>query len=206
MKATSTCTLLILACTISGMAQQLAGTYWETGHSGNVQGITHFSSDSVIQLVDSLPDLVVSHYTEIGNNFYITDKPGVTPCDSSIGHYTFEIRNDSLFFTRVTENCNERRVILTLLFYKLYPFLLNENDLEKGLKIFPNPANEEVNIEINSEFLNRKLYLTDALGQLILTQPMDKKIITIDLSELPRGMYFIRVEGLGETGLKLNHL
>ena len=59
--------------------------------------------------------------------------------------------------------------------------------INNGIKVYPNPAKDRVTIEGTG-----KAIITNALGQTILTKEIDGKA-TI---ELPRGMYFVKMNGV----------
>lgn len=59
--------------------------------------------------------------------------------------------------------------------------------INNGIKVYPNPAKDRVTIEGTG-----KATITNALGQTILTKEIDGKA-TI---ELPRGMYFVKMNGV----------
>jgi OOP family OmpA-OmpF porin len=77
----------------------------------------------------------------------------------------------------------------------------NENRFENRLNIYPNPINENINIEIidNQTIINIKLYTI--LGELVLERNMDDQHIKIDISELSTGIYLLEI-----TDLQSNHV
>ncbi len=60
-----------------------------------------------------------------------------------------------------------------------------------GVRLFPNPANEVVRVEANEEVLKISIYNTR--GELIVLHKSDQ-INSVDISALPAGMYFVRME------------
>ncbi|MBX2875716.1 MAG: T9SS type A sorting domain-containing protein [Saprospiraceae bacterium] len=67
-----------------------------------------------------------------------------------------------------------------------------------GLRIFPNPARDQVRIEIPNISLGRSaLYLYNSFGQLIYQSPIAQQrqgAISWELADLPAGIYFISLE------------
>lgn len=70
------------------------------------------------------------------------------------------------------------------------------------LKIFPNPANEIINIQgipVQAEFVN--VYRSD--GKLVITEPVTSGKVSINISKLTHGLYFVMVHGLSSKFIKL---
>lgn len=78
--------------------------------------------------------------------------------------------------------------------------VVDVNDLENivGIKVYPNPANNILNIEFDGPVLNDlKLSLLDLQGRLILNQnqgPTSKGIVRLDLQEVIQGTYILRLQ------------
>ncbi|MCB0380447.1 MAG: T9SS type A sorting domain-containing protein [Flavobacteriales bacterium] len=64
-----------------------------------------------------------------------------------------------------------------------------------GFNLFPNPANELLNISFGTETVTAKMRLTDLFGRILLSKSynsVNKDVL--DLSKLPQGYYFILLE------------
>lgn len=73
------------------------------------------------------------------------------------------------------------------------PLAINEYN-DKLFNIYPNPAGNQAYIEINnSEFLNAQLVITDSRGRLIFDELVFANKLTLDLSKMEAGLYFIRL-------------
>jgi CubicO group peptidase (beta-lactamase class C family) len=71
--------------------------------------------------------------------------------------------------------------------------LLNEISQNESVKIFPNPASNELNIELSNNFKINSITIFDNTGKMVLNKIGNHdKII---LYQLPEGLYFIKVEG-----------
>jgi chitodextrinase/C1A family cysteine protease len=60
-----------------------------------------------------------------------------------------------------------------------------------GLRIFPNPVNDQLNVMFNNEFNNNTVKIYSSEGALLKTTIMNKPI---DVSSLPEGLYIISVD------------
>ncbi|MBN2745562.1 MAG: choice-of-anchor L domain-containing protein [Bacteroidales bacterium] len=82
------------------------------------------------------------------------------------------------------------------------PSSIIENDLSIHISIYPNPANEILNIETNTVF--NSLEIIDIEGRIVLTTMFKDHI---DISKLPAGNYFLTLKGnTGKTTRKFSKL
>ncbi|MDO8998762.1 MAG: T9SS type A sorting domain-containing protein [Bacteroidota bacterium] len=73
------------------------------------------------------------------------------------------------------------------------PLGVNENDkLSNQVNVFPNPANTELNIDLNNTIKNYSVVLTDLTGKKIIESVNTNKI---DVSKIEKGIYILHVTG-----------
>jgi hypothetical protein len=85
--------------------------------------------------------------------------------------------------------------------------LSEEGNINKGskmVKIFPNPNLGEFILDIQSSFTNNtNLYLVDVSGRILHTQAISIQEgttqIQLDKTDLPSGIYFIKIDGFDQT-------
>jgi hypothetical protein len=65
--------------------------------------------------------------------------------------------------------------------------------LANKVKVYPNPTKSEVNIALSNEG-QAKITFYNQIGMLVKQVSMDKAFGTIDINNLPAGMYYIQVE------------
>jgi hypothetical protein len=70
------------------------------------------------------------------------------------------------------------------------------------VSIFPNPANSEINIEGLNKNENNTIQIFDVQGKLVITKIITEKG-TIDLSELNKGVYVIKIGELAQRIVKM---
>ncbi|MEN8228163.1 MAG: T9SS type A sorting domain-containing protein [Bacteroidota bacterium] len=70
-----------------------------------------------------------------------------------------------------------------------------------GISIYPNPTDGKVNITSSNRDIQR-VSVIDSCGKLVLQQPTITSHLTIDLSDQPAGIYFIKVHTRDEIILK----
>jgi hypothetical protein len=77
------------------------------------------------------------------------------------------------------------------------------NDIKNlNIKIYPNPTNNIINIEGLTKNENNAIQIFDVQGKLVITKKINEKGI-IDLSELNKGVYVIKVGEVAQRILKM---
>lgn len=71
---------------------------------------------------------------------------------------------------------------------------INENnDQTENYKVFPNPFNQELTIEVKSAQAN-DFEIYNVIGELVISGKLNSQINTIDLSSLPPNVYLLQIE------------
>lgn len=78
---------------------------------------------------------------------------------------------------------------------------IDESNSEKGVNIYPNPANSTVKILNNSDFDINKIEIIDLLGRTVVSTNESERI---DVSTLPEGQYFVKIQGESTIVRKLS--
>jgi len=66
-------------------------------------------------------------------------------------------------------------------------------DEEAIFEIFPNPVSNVLYVNYSDFQSNASIELYDALGKLVVNQPLNNQQISVDLSNLQNGLYFIKL-------------
>jgi len=61
--------------------------------------------------------------------------------------------------------------------------------------VYPNPADNKVNVQVNNGFDVRKLVVTDMTGRVIHTIATSKQLYVLDIQDWPSGVYFVQIVG-----------
>lgn len=94
-------------------------------------------------------------------------------------------------------------------FYRGIPYTDIETALNKidGIKLFPNPASENINIQIPAAYEKAQLQIFDISGRLIIQQQLPEQVLThsISVSDLQKGVYFVVIakEGMRSVSEKM---
>ena len=77
------------------------------------------------------------------------------------------------------------------------------NDIKNSnIKIYPNPTNNNINIEGLTKNENNAIQIFDVQGKLVITKTINEKG-TIDLSELNKGVYVIKIGEVAQRIVKM---
>jgi hypothetical protein len=68
-----------------------------------------------------------------------------------------------------------------------------------GIILYPNPASDELNIEVNEAFIGKSFQMYSTSGELVKKGKLDSKTNRISLAKLPSGIYSIQVPELQEV-------
>lgn len=88
--------------------------------------------------------------------------------------------------------------------YQLMTTLAVNSLANKDLKtkVYPNPANEIVQIEVDDHLLNRNFRIVSVSGNVLKTGSLKSKITEIHIADLSSGMYFINIENYANQSFK----
>lgn len=187
--------LLNFSLLVSG--QQLANTTWEIyDTTGAFFLYFQFGSDTVGYSADNISFTDVATYSENGSQFMINDLPS-GPCSAAdTGLYSFQILNDTLFFTLISEPCTGRDVTFADYTWVSTTAQLTENSaIDPGL--FPNPATEKVFLKAGAVAAGTEIRLLDSYGRLVsVFYAAENGKTEIPVSELNPGLYFVEISSL----------
>lgn len=74
--------------------------------------------------------------------------------------------------------------------------------LANSISLMPNPANNHIELHVNSNANMKEAVVYNAFGQMIQTVVLTDNHAHIDLSDMAAGMYFVRVNGEGVSSVK----
>jgi hypothetical protein len=74
------------------------------------------------------------------------------------------------------------------------PLGISEKNSSAPILIFPNPAHQQINVvTASAPFTGGHIYIYSLQGAVCADQNLSKQRSELDISELPRGMYFLKV-------------
>ena len=118
--------------------------------------------------------------------------------------YTIEgLTANSTYDVRVKAICaaDNQSDFITATFTTLVD-AINDVTLAQNISLMPNPADNYIELSINSNVEVKEAVVFNAFGQMIQTVQLTENHARIDLSNMAAGMYFVRVNGEGMTATK----
>lgn len=80
---------------------------------------------------------------------------------------------------------------------------INEITINSLFSIYPNPANEFINVELVAEALEATtISIISALGEVVLNEKVSTNNITLKTENLTNGIYFIKIESRNGSAIK----
>ncbi len=70
---------------------------------------------------------------------------------------------------------------------------INEAAANNLFKVYPNPANSQINVEINTNLIGSIYTITDQIGKTVLSGKLTKENSTIELGDLSGGIYLLSI-------------
>jgi hypothetical protein len=70
---------------------------------------------------------------------------------------------------------------------------LNENGALAGLRVYPNPSNGQLNVELNNT-ADKNVQIVDVTGRVVLSAQSTEATLKFNLSTLANGVYYVKVK------------
>ena len=70
---------------------------------------------------------------------------------------------------------------------------INEASINNLYKVYPNPANSNINLEINKSLIGSIFTITDQIGKTVLSGILNTETSTIELGDLSGGIYLLSI-------------
>lgn len=161
-------------------------------------------------VTDSLTGQVVTQTFSVlqGNDLSISAQSDTLYAQGTAANYQWYLNGDPIsganvafFIPQVAGNYSVATFYGTCLSESVYfnPQLSVSGISTFGITLYPNPASEEINIDINEVFVGKSYQLFSSAGEVVKKGKLDSKTNRISLAKLPSGTYTIRVNGAQET-------
>lgn len=75
--------------------------------------------------------------------------------------------------------------------YQDYVSLLGMHEIETGIRIYPIPSSSTFYIETNDDLMGSKIFITNSVGEVVLSKDLRANTVEVDLSSCSRGTYYI---------------
>lgn len=99
--------------------------------------------------------------------------------------------NATYYASQTVNNCESRSINAARLAVTVHVVLANQAFDNRVISVYPNPANDVLNIAFADDLKSVEIYNT--LGQKVNAQYPNKKEIRLDISGLQPGVYFVKI-------------
>lgn len=106
---------------------------------------------------------------------------------------SFGPQGDDISYARCPDGTGPFSAALPTFNISNCPNAIGENESEPAITVYPNPANGFVTVEFNNTKQINHLSLISMIGRELRSVNTIKRTETIDITDLPAGLYFIRV-------------
>jgi hypothetical protein len=185
---------------ISLQAQSLVNTAWTTNLQGTSINV-RFTATTVDIAQTGSPYDSVATYTESGSTFSVTDIDPVS-CGTDVGVYAISYTGNTMSLAITTEPCTARGD-----FFANGPFTQTNISVFEAAKfattkLYPNPANNVINLDINEGF-DEEVYLIYSIqGQIVSAGTLHSGENSISIAGLKSGLYQIKLKDNATATLK----
>ncbi|WP_188112263.1 T9SS type A sorting domain-containing protein [Aquimarina sp. RZ0] len=80
-------------------------------------------------------------------------------------------------------------------------YIIDNNDTFDGINIYPNPIISTISISLE-EINDSSVQIMNIIGNVIIDKKMESKMTHIDLQDMPKGMYLMRIRSNNKTVIK----
>jgi hypothetical protein len=122
-------------------------------------------------------------YNTNDNTFVLTDLEAMTP-------YTVRVANactETLLSQWTSEDFETTNVGI------------NGAELDGALSLFPNPASTMVTLRVSEMMVGSTVSIVDVNGRVVMSEVLNNQTLTVDLSNMSQGAYFVRITGEQNT-------
>ncbi len=165
--------------TISNITQNTATASWTAGGSESSWNL-QYRPAAITSGWENITNITEPYYTLTGLNANSSYQVRVQAvCENSSSEWTLPPAN----FTTLEVG-------------------IDNLGLSNSISLMPNPADNHIELRVNSTVVMKEAVVYNAFGQLIQTIQLTDNHARIDLSEMAAGMYFLRVNGEDVTATK----
>jgi hypothetical protein len=177
---------------------QLGATFWDYGNLSSGGRITGIDNSSQLNQWDHyiFTASMANNSMKVYKNGTIILQGNYTSGYSSIGDISFG-GNPSYFAGKIDDIGIWNRALNQQEITALYNGgTVGLNDLHQpvSFSVYPNPAQNIINIKVNPEDLGLPIKLFDIYGKLALSKTIDQKDFNLDLTNLANGIYLLRFD------------
>jgi hypothetical protein len=143
----------------------------------------------------------VNGETEWEVSWAISENVGNATVNGSPAYLLTDLLSDTVYQICVKAICSDAvQSADTCIEVRTKPVGINDIPLASGVKLYPNPASEQLTIDMESRF--NTVEVTSTLGQVVYRANLTETRKVIDVTGYSAGMYYVRLQGEAGTVTK----
>ncbi|MCD6063529.1 MAG: Fibronectin type domain protein, partial [Flavipsychrobacter sp.] len=148
------------------------------------------------------PHNIITGWTPVSGavsyEYYLSTSPTPTPTGDTTIHQGVALsglKSMGTYYFCVRTRCGGNNSSFWMCDTVYTPVALNVADNEKNdrLVFYPNPVASLLTVKATTPAVNNQLILTDVFGRMLYQSAIEKDDLTIDMSQLPAGIYILRL-------------
>lgn len=186
----------------NGISQQSGSSF--TGLSPNDYDLTVFdntgcqggvitetiSEPSPIDVTTSVNDLTITANFS-GGTYQWVECPSFSAVTGETNqNYTATQNGDYAVIVTDSDGCTDTSACVTIDDVSI------SNYDKNSFKIYPNPASNNIVIEVGESYMNATISISDSKGAEIVRSYVNSKVSNVDLSDLENGVYFLELKSI----------
>ena len=68
-------------------------------------------------------------------------------------------------------------------------------DMADAISLYPNPASTMVTLRVGEQMVGSTVSIVDVNGRVVMSETLASETLTIDLNDVAKGAYFVRLTG-----------
>jgi hypothetical protein len=76
---------------------------------------------------------------------------------------------------------------------------INGVEFDGSLSLYPNPASTTVTLSVSEQMVGSTVSIVDINGRVVMSEVLNNQTLTVDLSNMSQGAYFVRITGEQNT-------
>ena len=110
---------------------------------------------------------------------------------------TFTVTTNGSYAVEITDSaCSD-----TASCFSVMNFGIVSNDFETAIKLFPNPTSGNLRVEMEGDYENVSIRVTNELGQQVIVENKTTTSFNVDLTSFESGVYFLYITSNNKTAL-----
>jgi hypothetical protein len=194
-------TMVLIMTVLKLSSQTLINTKWVvTDPTQEITYYYHFTTDTIFVSEDNVTFTPQSKFTSDKSTITMHDVTGVMCATNITGYYSYYLGTNNVTFALTSDNCINRVFIMTTYNWSKMPAGIQTVE-PVSFSVSPNPSTGIFTVKLNSG-RPAKILVYNLTGETVFSTKIKSLETNIDLSSLPKGIYFLRINSEGTTAVE----